>query len=97
MKRLPISIQDFDKIREGNYDYIDKTARIYQLLTEAGGAAFISRPRRFGKSLLCSTISAIFEGRRELFSGLALDSLDWNYGRNTPLSAPRALRRSKPR
>jgi hypothetical protein len=78
-RRLPIGIQDFVKIREDGCVYVDKTARIYELLTGSGTAIFLSRPRRFGKSLLCSTLAAIFEGRRELFGGLAIDSLDWDW------------------
>jgi hypothetical protein len=66
-------------MREGNYVYVDKTARIYDLITGSGAQIFLSRPRRFGKSLLCSTLGAIFEGRRELFSGLAIDALDWEW------------------
>jgi hypothetical protein len=86
MKRLlPIGIQDFAKIREGGYVYVDKTAHIHELLTGSGTAFFLSRPRRFGKSLLCSTLGAIFESRRELFGGiagrsaLAIDSLEWEW------------------
>ena len=78
-RRLPIGIQDFAKIREGSYVYADKTACIYQLITGSEGAFFLSRPRRFGKSLLCSTLGMIFEGKRELFKGLALDSLEWEW------------------
>ncbi|MDR2578914.1 MAG: AAA family ATPase [Chitinispirillales bacterium] len=86
MKRLlPIGIQDFSKIREGGFVYVDKTARIHELLTGSGQSFFLSRPRRFGKSLLCSTLGAIFEGRRELFGemagrpALAINSLDWEW------------------
>ena len=78
-RRLPIGIQDFASIREEGFCYVDKTARIHQLITGSGRAFFLSRPRRFGKSLLCSTLGAIFEGRRELFNGLAIDSLDWEW------------------
>jgi hypothetical protein len=78
-QKLPIGIQDFVKIREEGYVYVDKTAPIHRLLTGSGGAFFLSRPRRFGKSLLCSTLAAIFEGRRELFSGLAIDGLAWEW------------------
>jgi len=78
-RRLPTGIQDFAKIRKGNYVYADKTACIHQLITDSEGAFFLSRPRRFGKSLLCSTLGAIFEGRRELFKGLAIDSLEWEW------------------
>jgi hypothetical protein len=85
MRKLPLGIQDFVKIRENGYCYIDKTARIYELITGSGEVFFLSRPRRFGKSLLCSTLGAIFEGRRELFSAragqpsLAIDSLEWEW------------------
>jgi hypothetical protein len=76
-RRLPLGIQDFVSIREEGFCYADKTARIHELLTGSGRLFFLSRPRRFGKSLLCSTLAAVFEGRRELFSGLAIDGLDW--------------------
>ena len=80
MKRLlPIGIQDFVKIREGGYAYADKTAHIHRLITVSEGAYFLSRPRRFGKSLLCSTLEAVFQGRRELFKKLAIDSLEWEW------------------
>jgi hypothetical protein len=84
-QKLPIGIQDFVKIREGAYVYVDKTARIHQLVTGSGGVFFLSRPRRFGKSLLCSTLGALFEARRELFGAiaeqpsLAIDSLEWDW------------------
>jgi len=84
---LPVGIQDFPKIRENGYIYVDKTPRIYPLISGVKGAFFLSRPRRFGKSLLCSTLGAIFEGRRELFGeiagrpALAMDSLDWEWKR----------------
>ena len=76
---LPLGIQDFVKIREGGYAYVDKTARIHRLITGSEGAYFLSRPRRFGKSLLCSTLGAAFEGRRELLDGLEIDSLKWEW------------------
>jgi hypothetical protein len=84
-RRLPIGIQDFVAIREENYVYVDKTARIHDLITGSGRYFFLSRPRRFGKSLLCSTLGALFEGRKELFGGitgkppLAIDSLEWEW------------------
>ncbi|GHT48164.1 ATPase AAA [Spirochaetia bacterium] len=77
-KKLPLGIQTFSKIREGDYHYVDKTARIYELITTTD-VVFLSRPRRFGKSLLCSTLGSIFEGRRDLFSDLAIDSLSWEW------------------
>jgi hypothetical protein len=63
-RRLPLGVQAFSKIREAECVYADKTERIYQLVTEAIGPVFLARPRRFGKSLLCSTLAALFEGRR---------------------------------
>jgi hypothetical protein len=80
--KLPIGIQDFAKLRTGGCLYVDKTDVIHHLLTKTAGPVFLSRPRRFGKSLLCSTLSALFECRRELFKSidgdpaLAIDSLD---------------------
>jgi hypothetical protein len=84
-RKLPIGIQDFAKIREGGFLYVDKTAQVYRLVSEAAGPVFLSRPRRFGKSLLCSTLGLLFEGRRELFGAvagqpaLAIDRLDWEW------------------
>jgi len=78
-RRLPIGIQDFVSIREGNFVYIDKTAQIHELASGSGKTFFLSRPRRFGKSLLCSTLGAFFTGRRNLFTGLAVDSLEWDW------------------
>jgi hypothetical protein len=85
MRKLPLGIQDFVKIRKNGYCYIDKTARIHEMITGSGEVFFLSRPRRFGKSLLCSTLGAVFEGRRELFGAiagcppLAIDSLEWEW------------------
>ena len=77
--KLPIGIQDFEKIRTGGYLYIDKTEQVYRLASE-GSYYFLSRPRRFGKSLLISTIKALFQGKRELFKGLAIDQKeDWEW------------------
>lgn len=77
MKNLPIGLQSFQEIRRRNYLYVDKTEQIYPLLT--GKYYFISRPRRFGKSLLLSTIKEIFEGSQELFKGLWMeDKWDWS-------------------
>ncbi len=69
--RLPIGIQDFPKIRENNYIYVDKTMYFKEFLQ--GGTFFLSRPRRFGKSLLLSTLKAAFEGQKHLFNGLWLE------------------------
>src|SRR5574344_2101797 len=71
----PIGIQNFEKVRNDGYVYVDKTALIYQL-ADTGSYYFLSRPRRFGKSLLISTMDAYFSGKRELFKGLAIDKLE---------------------
>ena len=71
----PIGIQNFEKIRKDGYLYVDKTALIYQLVT-TGSYYFLSRPRRFGKSLLISTLEAYFQGKKELFKGLAMEQLE---------------------
>ena len=73
--KYPIGIQTFEKIIEGGYVYVDKTALVYQLAHYAQ-SLFLSRPRRFGKSLLVSTLQAYFEGRKELFKGLAIEKLE---------------------
>ena len=74
----PIGIQNFEKIRKDGYVYVDKTALIHRLVT-TGTYYFLSRPRRFGKSLLISTLEAYFKGKKELFKGLAMEQLekDW--------------------
>lgn len=77
-QRLPVGIQNFEKLRNDNYLYVDKTALIYKLIATSN-PYFLSRPRRFGKSLLVSTMQAIFEGKRELFKGLEIDSLDYDW------------------
>lgn len=78
-KIYPIGIQNFEKIRNDGYFYVDKTALIYQMV-KTGSYYFLSRPRRFGKSLLLSTLEAYFQGKKELFTGLAMEKLekDWN-------------------
>ena len=77
-KIYPIGIQNFEKIRNDGYLYIDKTALMYQMV-KTGSYYFLSRPRRFGKSLLISTLEAYFQGKKELFTGLAVERLekDW--------------------
>ena len=78
MKKLPLGIQTFSKIVNKNCLYIDKTKDIYKLITEED-YVFISRPRRFGKSLLLSTLKEIFSGNKELFRGLYIyDKIDWD-------------------
>ena len=83
--KYPIGIQNFEKIREGGYLYIDKTDLIYDLINNGvyyfqyadnGKYYFLSRPRRFGKSLLISTLETYFSGKREMFEGLKIAELE---------------------
>ena len=76
--KYPIGIQSFDRIRNEGYVYVDKTDLIYQLVT-TGSIYFLSRPRRFGKSLLVSTLEHYFLGHKELFKGLAMEQLEQNW------------------
>lgn len=75
-RRYPVGIQDFPKLRNGGFVYVDKTDYIWRLAHENGSSFFLSRPRRFGKSMLVSTMHAYFEGRRELFSGTVLERME---------------------
>lgn len=79
-RRYPIGIQTFETVREENYVYIDKTDLIYKLAHQDGKYYFLSRPRRFGKSLLVSTLHSYFAGRKDMFKNLAIESLEkeWN-------------------
>ena len=78
MMKYPIGIQSLDKIREEGFVYVDKTALIYELVS-TGTIYFLCRPRRFGKSLLVSTLDAYFKGSKGVFDGLAMAGLekDW--------------------
>ncbi|MBR1743786.1 MAG: AAA family ATPase, partial [Lachnospiraceae bacterium] len=73
--KLPIGLQDFAGLRRDGYIYVDKTEYIYQLVHE-GKQYFLSRPRRFGKSLLLSTMKAYWKGKKELFAGLGIEKLE---------------------
>ncbi|MDR0604134.1 MAG: ATP-binding protein [Bacteroidales bacterium] len=77
-KKLPIGIQSFSKLRREDCLYVDKTEDIYRMISTGGGIYFLSRPRRFGKSLLISTLDELFRGQKELFEGLYIyDKWDW--------------------
>ncbi|MEB3315613.1 MAG: AAA family ATPase, partial [Candidatus Melainabacteria bacterium] len=80
LKDLPIGVQTFREMIESSFLYVDKTREIYDLVSKPKAAYFLSRPRRFGKSLLVSTLEAIFRNERELFKGLWLDSSDYEWG-----------------
>ena len=79
VRKLPIGIQSFEYIRNQGFLYVDKTAFVYELAS-TGNPYFLSRPRRFGKSLLLSTLEAYFCGKKELFEGLAIEQYEteWN-------------------
>ena len=83
MRKYPIGIQNFRKLRENGFIYVDKTQHIYNL-TRLPGYYFLSRPRRFGKSLLVSTLQALYEGRQELFAGLFIAD-KWDFGQTNPV------------
>lgn len=74
-RKLPLGIQSFANIRRNHYVYVDKTEYIWNL-AETGHSYFLSRPRRFGKSLLISTMEAYFKGEKDLFKGLAIEKLE---------------------
>ena len=78
-KLYPVGIQNFESLRKDGYVYVDKTEIIYRLV-KTGRYYFLSRPRRFGKSMLISTLEAYFQGKKELFEGLAIEALEkeWN-------------------
>ena len=78
MQKLPISISEFPELRQKNRVYVDKTKHIYSLLTE-NGRTFLARPRRFGKSLLVSTLEAALQGNKELFDGLWIANSDYSF------------------
>ncbi|MDR3013004.1 MAG: ATP-binding protein [Chitinispirillales bacterium] len=77
MKQLPTGLQVFEYIRTSDAVYVDKTSMIYKIVSEPRKQFFISRPRRFGKTLLCWTLNALFSGKRELFEGLAISKTNW--------------------
>ena len=77
MEKVATDIYAFSELRGHGFTYVDKTDLLYELCNDADQQLFISRPRRFGKSLMLSTLKAMFEGRRDLFKGLAIDKLPW--------------------
>lgn len=89
MKDITSSIYSFEKLRQENYLYVDKTEHIWNLLFPAGGSYFLSRPRRFGKSLTVSILKAIFEGKKEL-SKTSSSSSNSSSTRRTPSHCSRS-------
>ena len=80
-RRYPVDTQTFSKVIEGNYVYVDKTALVYKMV-KSFNYVFLSRPRRFGKSLLCSTLKEYFEGNKEMFNGLQMAELEKDWVKN---------------
>ena len=85
-RKLPVGIQSFNVIREEGYLYVDKTDMVWKLANQGLKYNYLSRPRRFGKSVLVDTLQAYFEGKKELFEGLKVMKLE-NPGQNAALSA----------
>ena len=86
LERIATDTYDFENVRTTGYTYVDKTGLLYPLVDGSiGKQFFLSRPRRFGKSLLISTIQKLFEGRRDLFEGLAIDKLPWDWDAAYPV------------
>lgn len=79
MKKLTSSVYSFEKFITNEFLYVDKTEYIWKLISDAPASFFLSRPRRFGKSLTVSTLKAIFQGKRELFKGLAIYDKEYNW------------------
>ena len=79
MKKIDTGNSSFEKLIQRENIYIDKTKYLYNLLTDGGTYYFLSRPRRFGKSLTLSTLEAIFKGKRELFKGLYIETTDYDW------------------
>jgi len=79
MKLLPTGLQEFEYIRKNNGLYVDKTDMVYNLVSGIKKQFFLSRPRRFGKTLMCWTLRELFSGKRELFDGLAIAKTDWKW------------------
>ncbi|MBR4603827.1 MAG: AAA family ATPase, partial [Kiritimatiellae bacterium] len=85
MEKVATDIYSFDRLRESGFTYVDKTCELYAMASGDNGAQFfLARPRRFGKSLAVSTLKALFEGRRDLFQGLAVEPM-WDWAKKWPV------------
>jgi len=94
-RRYPAGVQDFETIIQERFVYVDKTHYIYDLANNYGNAIFLSRPRRFGKSMLCSTMKYYFTGRHDLFEGLAIGHLERRWPRHPVLQLSMANVKSR--
>ena len=79
MKRIAISKADFSEIRKHNFIYVDKTRYLYEIINSQEPYYFLSRPRRFGKTLFVDTLQTFYEGKKELFTGLYVFNKEWNW------------------
>ncbi|MBQ6457492.1 MAG: AAA family ATPase, partial [Kiritimatiellae bacterium] len=85
MEKVATDIYTFSRLREDGFTYVDKTRELYSMASgEWGAQFFMARPRRFGKSLAVSTLRSLFEGRRDLFQGLAIEPL-WDWSKKWPV------------
>ncbi len=85
MEKVATDIYTFSELRESGFTYVDKTRELYSMASgEWGKQYFMARPRRFGKSLAVSTLRSLFEGRRDLFQGLAIEPL-WDWSKKWPV------------
>ena len=92
MEKVATDIYTFAELRREGFTYVDKTDVLYAMASgEVGTQFFIARPRRFGKSLAVSTLKALFEGRRDLFNGLAIEP-KWDWSKKWPVLQPRLAR-----
>lgn len=94
-RKLPVGIQSFTKIRQEKYLYVDKTDLVWELVNSGMQYVYLSRPRRFGKSVLIDTLQAYFEGRRELFEGLRIMELETDWVSRPRHSARHESRRGR--
>ena len=84
MKDIILGNGSFEILIQGDYLYVDKTRYLYELVRQTGSYYFLSRPRRFGKSLTLSTLEAVLRGKRELFKGLWIDTADYDWKGRSP-------------
>jgi hypothetical protein len=83
IQKYPVGIQDFEKLRTENFVYVDKTEYVHKM-ADIGGYYFLSRPRRFGKSLFITTLESLFLAKKELFKGLYIED-KWNWEKTNPI------------
>ena len=95
-RRYPVGIQTFSRIRREGYVYVDKTDLVWEMANEDNPFLFLARPRRFGKSLLASTLHSFFAGERELFRGLKVDQMEWDWQEHPVLHFDLSVAKNQP-